>query len=117
MAESGAAAVESESRLRWRDNSMLPFLRLESGVLVVLPMPNSSGGSSLRPLAALLLIGDVSDEQAPPTPLAPLNLSDRLVLPTLKDNVLESLERPESCDLPWRLYQLLWLPLRVLRCC
>ena len=59
----------------------------------------------------LVLTGDVREQTA----AAPgANLSR----PTLSERVLdESLDRPESCDFPWRLYQLLWLPRRVLRCC
>lgn len=106
----------SESRLRWRDNSIpppplplpppptppppllppLPFFRLESGVLAVLPMPNSRGGGSrvgLRPLDGVPRSGEVSDDppRGPDPALLP-SLSERL----LSERVLESLDRPES---------------------
>jgi len=96
----------SESRLRWRDNSRpptppppltpLPFLRLESGVLAVLPIPNSRGGGSsvgLRPLDGVPRSGEVSDDppKGPDPALLP-SLSERL----LSERVLESLDRPES---------------------
>jgi len=58
----------SPSRLRWRDSWRPPlplFLRPDSGVLVVVPKPNSSGGSSLRPPPLFDLIGDVSEHTAP----------------------------------------------------
>lgn len=75
---------------------MAPFLRLESGVLDVLPIPNSIGvGSSVgrRPLAAVARSGDVSeDPPSGPDPALLPSLSERL----LSDKVLESLDLPES---------------------
>lgn len=94
----------SESRLLCLDNStlLLAFFRLDSGVLAVLPIPNSSGGGSSvrRPALGVPRSGDVNDPPPPPPPACPANLlSDLLALPLppmLSDSVLESLDRPES---------------------